>query len=394
MRDLAMKDLVRPLEAEWQTALDGVLAKMGAPKTTDVTRLAPKLAELSRAYNAAEASADRKPVPLEARVAFSFARDVPKGAAAIRELVAAGLVSLPLRILDVGAGLGAMTWGAVRALEAAGLKGKVEALLVDADPRALEVATKIAAAAPRAAAHEGGIELAITTRRERVGAKLPQADLVIVGQVLSELDLELDESARIEKHAAFVGGLLRDSVAENGALVVIEPALRDRTRHLHAVRDRLLAGGGGATVFGPCLHADACPALANEGDWCHEDVAVDLPPWLVPLARAAGLRYQGLTFSHLVLRRDDERLVSRTKEGGLRLRVVSDVMRTKGKTELFACTAAGARVRLRRLERDEKAAPSGWDDLHRGDVLVVSPVPDDNGRLSPTVEIDVWPSRH
>lgn len=388
-----MSALVQPLEDEWQSVLDGVLGKMGAPKTSDVARLGPKLAELSRAYNEGAAGADKKPVPLEARVAFSFARDVPKGAAAVRELVLAGLLSTPLRILDVGAGLGAMTWGVVRALEASGAKGNVEALLVDADARALEVATKIAAAAPR-----GAIDVTITTRTARVGTKLalPQADLVIVGQVLSELDTELDERARVEKHAAFIGDLLRDSVADGGALVIVEPALRDRTRHLHAVRDRL-AGKAGATIFGPCLHAEACPALVKEEDWCHEDVAVDLPAWLVPLARAAGLRYQGLTFSHLVLRKDEGRLVTRLKEGGLRLRVVSDVMRTKGKTEVFACTAAGRRVRLRRLERDEKASPSGWDELHRGDVLTVTPAPeeaDEKGRLDSTVEIDVWPSRH
>jgi ribosomal protein RSM22 (predicted rRNA methylase) len=379
--------LVHALEDEWQAVLDGVLAKMGAPRTSDVARLAPKLAELSRAYNEGAAGADKKPVPLEARVAFSFARDVPKGAAAVRELVAADLLSTPLRILDIGAGLGAMTWGVVRALEAAGKTGRVEALLVDVDARALEVASKIANAAPR-----GSVELAITTRTQRVGAKLPQADLVIVGQVLSELDNDIDATARVEKHAALVSDLLRDSVAEGGALVIVEPALRERTRHLHAVRDRLV--GRGATVFAPCLHAEACPALVKEDDWCHEDVAVDLPPWLVPLARAAGLRFQGLTFSHLVLRKDEGKLVTRLREGGLRLRVVSDVLRTKGKTEIFACTAAGQRVRLRRLERDEKASPSAWDELNRGDVLTVSPAPDENGRLATTVEIDVWPPRH
>jgi hypothetical protein len=385
-------DLVRPLEDEWQAVLDAVLSKMGAPKTSDVARLAPKLEELSRAYNEGAAGADEKPVPLEARVAFSFARDAPKGAAAARELVAAGLLATPLRILDLGAGLGAMTWGIVRALEASGANGNVEALLVDADARALDVATKIAAAAP---APRGSIDLAITTRVERLGAKLPEADLVLVGQVLSELDTELDPAARIEKHATLVSDLLRDTVADHGALVIVEPALRDRTRHLHAVRDRL--AGRGTTIFAPCLHADACPALATEDAWCHEDLPVDLPKWLVPLARAAGLRFQGLTFSYLVLRKDEARLVTRLREGGLRLRVVSEVMPTKGKTELFACTAAGRRVRLRRLARDEKAAPSGWDELERGDVLTVTPEPeeaDEKGRIAGTAEIDVWPRGH
>ncbi len=390
--------LVRPLEDPWREALDRVLGKLGAPRTDDVARLAPKLAQLSQAYNtgAAGAGAANDAVPLEARVAFSFARDVPKAAAAVRELVASGLLALrgdaPLRILDVGAGLGAMTWGVVRALEAAGARGKVESLLVDADARALSAAEQIAAAAPRPA----GIEVSVATRTSRLGGgppRLPVADLVIGGQVLSELDTSLDPELRVDRHVTLLTDLLKSSVAPGGTLVVVEPALRDRTRHLHAVRDRMIAAGAPApvTVFAPCLHAHECPALASEGDWCHEDVAVDLPSWLVPLARAAGLRWQGLTFSYLVLRSDGAKLVDRTRAGTLRLRVVSDVMPTKGKSELFACTDAGRRVRMRRLERDEKAVATGWDELRRGDVVTVTGAIDDKGRLAPSVAIDVWP---
>lgn len=386
--------LVRPLDEAWRATLDGVLARLGAPRIDDVGRLAPKLAELSHAYNTGAAGVTNAPVPLEARVAFSFARDVPKGAAAVRELVASGVLALredaPLRILDVGAGLGAMTWGVVRALEAAGGRGQVEALLVDADARALAAAEQIAAGAPP----REGVTVALTTRTTRLGGgpvRLPQADLVLAGQVLSELDTALDPALRVDRHAALLSELLKSSVAPGGALVVVEPALRDRTRHLHAVRDRLVEAG--VAVFAPCLHAHACPALATEGDWCHEDVAVDLPAWLVPLARAAGLRWQGLTFSYLVLRGGD-RLVDRVRGGGLRLRVVSDVMHTKGKTELFACTEAGRRVRMRRLERDERTVPTGWEELRRGDVVTVTGDVDDKGRLAPSVAIDVWPRGH
>lgn len=391
--------LVRPLEDPWREALDRVLAQLGAPRTDDVARLAPKLAELSRAYNTGAAGGTNEALPLEARVAFSFARDVPKGAAAVRELVAGGALALregaPLRILDVGAGLGAMTWGVVRALEAAGARGKVEALLVDADARALAAAEQIAAVAPK----PGGIELSLTTRTSRLGGgppRLPAADLVIAGQVLSELDTALDPALRVDRHVTLLSELAKGSVAPGGALVVVEPALRDRTRHLHAVRDRMIAAGPPSplTLFAPCPHAHACPALASEGDWCHEDVAIDLPAWLVPLARAAGLRWQGLTFSYLVLRSGGERLVDQVKGGGLRLRVVSDVMHTKGKTELFACTEAGRRVRMRRLERDEREVATGWDELRRGDVVTVTGEVDDKGRLAPSIAIDVWPRGH
>lgn len=414
------------LEEPWRAVLDDVLRTLRAPSTADVAKLAPRLAELSRAYNQGKAGEGSAPVPLEARVAFSFARDVPKGAAAVAELVTAGLLRVPsgegappLRIVDLGAGLGAMTWGVARALASAGQAGAIEALLVDVDGAALAAGASIARAArsvDRAALGLGGVELAIQTREGRIDSgaipPLPRADLVLVGQVLSELDVPLAESApaeRAERHAAMLRSLLDTACTPEGAVVVIEPALRDRSRHLHAVRDALVGRGAGAPVlFAPCLHSGPCPALASEGDWCHEDRGVDLPPWLVPLARAAGLRYQGLTFSYLVLRREGptlrEVVARRAAEpvrDRVRLRVVSDRMPSKGKIEVFACTERGERVRLRRLDRDATEANAPFEELARGDVVdvVVREAPDappaalDRGRLARAAAVDVHPTR-
>ena len=209
-------------------------------------------------------------------------------------------------------------------------------------------------------------------------------DLVLVGQLLSELDGGMDPASRATAHASWLGLLVDRFVAPGGSLVVVEPALRDRTRHLHAVRDGILAARS-ASVFAPCTHCGGCPALAAEGDWCHEDLRVDLPPWLVPVARAAGLRYEGLTFSYLVLRRDDATLARRVEapaSAGL-FRVVSDRMKTKGKIERFLCGELlgehGARVvgraRAMRLDRHATDDNGAWEDLRRGDVVAIAPVP-------------------
>ena len=80
--------LVRPLEPRWEGVLDAVLGRLpGRFSTREVGRLGPRVEALSRAYNAGEAEGRRTKLPVEARVAFSFPRDVPKGAAAVRELV-------------------------------------------------------------------------------------------------------------------------------------------------------------------------------------------------------------------------------------------------------------------------------------------------------------------
>jgi ribosomal protein RSM22 (predicted rRNA methylase) len=401
------RTLVAPLEARWQGIVDEVL-RPHRLATADVAKLAPKVAELSRAYNAAKAEGRRTRLPLEARIAFSFPRDVPKGAGAVRELVASGALAIPrdrpLRVLDLGAGLGAMTWGLVRALSAAGGSGRVEAMLVDEDAEALGAARSIADAA-RAALGAAPVALAVRARTAGAGSAgdlralsvLGRHDVVILGQVLSELDPRAEPAVRLERHAALVEEALATLLAPGGALVVVEPALRDRTRHLHAVRDRLIERGA-ATVFAPCPHEGACPMLPIDTEWCHEDLPVDLPAWTAPLARAAGLRWQGLTFSYLVLRRDGARPTTGASPGVVRFRVVSDLLRSKGKAELFVCCEDGARRRIRQLDRD--AGAEAFGELGRGDVVTMTssdarPPIDERGRVQPCmhVAIDVAPAR-
>jgi hypothetical protein len=386
---------VRSLEPAWQPVIDATLSAVArregrSPlRTSDVGRLSPKLVELSRAYNEGEAEGSKTKLPLDARVAFSFVRDVPKGAAAVRELVGSDVFGLAsrhtLRLLDLGAGLGAMTWGVVRALGEAGFRGEVEATLVDEDTDSLYAARDIVRAAEEHGVVPRGVTLRIETRTASLGAGRTEAharyDLVVLGQVLSELSPRDPAEQRREDHASLVRELVAQALLPKGNIVIVEPALRTRTRHLHAVRDVLLASGA-VSVVAPCLHTAACPMLATETDWCHEDLPVDLPAWLVPLARAAGLRWQGLTFSYLVLGSPSVSAPSQTRtEASLRrFRAVSDLLRSKGKVELLACDERGVLQRIRRLDRDagsEQGFP--FDKLRRGDVVTLTALGESRG---------------
>lgn len=371
----------------------------GWPSAADVGELAPALVELSRRYNleGTDALLDAAPGATAkggpearalraARLAFSLPRDAAKAAAAVRELGAAGLLRVPgdrpFRLLDVGAGLGAMTFGVHAALGAEG-GGAVHADLVDHDAAALELAGAVAKELARAEAP--GPALRLAPRTTRVTGRVGQGpyDLVIAGQVLSELDRELDAAARVARHAALLLELARE-LRPDGALVVVEPALRDRTRHLHAVRDALL--GSALAPFAPCVHRAACPALAREGDWCHEDLAVDLPEGARALARGAGLRWEGLTFAYLVLRRDGVSLGDVAGRGPGLARIVSSPIVTKGKRELVLCgeLATGpGRAKVRRLDRERSPSNEAWDALGRGDLVRVDPAPADGARLGP-----------
>ena len=89
-------------------------------------------------------------------------------------------------------------------------------------------------------------------------------DVILLGQVLTETLPGSSAELRIADHAAMIHALFTDSLEENGALIIVEPALRDRTRHLHALRDHLLTSPA-ITLFAPCLHRESCPALLRGG---------------------------------------------------------------------------------------------------------------------------------
>lgn len=388
MSGLARLDLVKPLDESFVPLLHGIAARRKLPSVRDPERLADNVAALSLVYNGRDKSkggpADAR--YLGARLGFSFPRDVPKGAAAVAELILTGALNLArgeLRVLDLGAGLGATSRGVARALGAAGQKGNLLVDLVDADETALAIAEEIVRTRPK----EEGVSLAVRTITRDANdyeRRTKPYDLIVVGQTLSEMDAGLPEAERVEKHVALVSRLVREDLTPRGSLVLIEPALRDRSRHLHAVRDALAEAG--VTIFAPCLHARRCPALVRENDWCHEDLAIELPPWLVPVARGAGLRFEGLTFSYLVLRRDDLTLAkaltpgTRASGDSLVARAVSGPLVSKGKHEVLLCPQQASAelpglMRGMRLDRHRADANLAWSHLERGDVVRLTPAP-------------------
>jgi ribosomal protein RSM22 (predicted rRNA methylase) len=301
---------------------------------------------------------------LAARAAFFTVADAMKIAIPLGELAGRGALPScrPLRIVDIGAGCGAMSLGIVATIEAT---AALEMTLIDRDVDAL----RIAAAALRDLATRRCVTVDVTTRVADVeSTSLPAADLVVMGSVLNELAIAA-RLALVERALA--------ATAEDGALILIEPALRDTSRALHELRDAVLTNQR-AHVFAPCTRRAApCPMLANPDDWCHEDRLVELPPLTAELARLTHLRDNGLKLSYLVLRHDTTPLV----DANGAWRVVSAPFAAKGKHEVFGCSDAG-RVPLRLLKRNRSEANRAFEPAKRGDVIVTdAPVSDDRVEL-------------
>lgn len=353
-------------DALWVAAARRLPAELLRP-----ARLAEAIVERSRRYTsererlAERLSGAAAAADLAARALFFAVTDAAKIALPLAELAARELVpaARPLRVVDLGAGAGAMTLGLADVLAHADPPVDLAVVAIDRDDAALALMRDAAGELARTL----GGAIAVETRCEdvrRLAAAAESADLVLAGGLLNELD-EPDRAPLLERALA--------ALAPGGALVVIEPALRATSRALHRLRDDLLARGA-AHVFAPCTRAGPCPALADERDWCHEDRPLALAPRSAQLAAATGLRDTGIKFSYLVLRRDPTPLVA-PAPGRVPLRVVSRPEKAKGRRELTACGPAGW-VPLRLLTRHRSDANRAFERARRGDLLLV---PDGRG---------------
>ncbi|HEX2689146.1 MAG TPA: small ribosomal subunit Rsm22 family protein, partial [Kofleriaceae bacterium] len=159
---------------------------------------------------------------LAARAMFFTVADAMKIAIPLGELLHRGALpaARPLRIVDLGAGCGAMSLGTIATLPAGG-NTRLDILAIDRDGAALAIAR----AAIRAFAARRDIAASLATRDDDVHrARLPAADLVVIGTLLNELAA----GARIELVLRALA-----AVGDDGAVIIIEPALRDTTRALH-----------------------------------------------------------------------------------------------------------------------------------------------------------------
>lgn len=346
------------LPSELESALYDAAGAAGLPLAT--AQLTRAIIDRSERYTSDRARlAVKSDGDLAARAVFWTATDAMKVCIPLAELANRDALPSrrPLRVVDLGAGCGAMSLGLLTMIR------EVEIVAIDRDTAALAIAKRaIERFTP-----------AITTRTGDVTkAPIPACDLVVMGTVLNEL-AEPEALAVVERALA--------AVAEDGAVIVIEPALRATSRALHAVRDALITRG--AHVFAPCTRRIApCPALADPDDWCHEDRPLSLPPRTAELARLTHLRDGGMKFAYLTVRKQPRALV----DDGWRL--VSAARVAKGKHEIIGCSDAG-RLTLRLLKRNRTPENREFERAVRGEVIATGDPPTDRIEITgPITRID------
>jgi hypothetical protein len=262
-----------------------------------------------------------------------------------------------LRLADLGAGPGSATLGV--ALFSG--SREIEAALVDRD-RGWDVRPLLGTYLDRAAVR------VVRSGSDPFAIQGLPFDVIVAAHLLIELDLPLDVLAR-RLHEQ-----VETALAPGGVWVAIEPATRGATRRLHHLREALIERG--VEVLAPCLHQARCPMLARDADWCHEARGWRQPRYHERLDRLTGLDKRALSFAFLAFGRRPLPSVEEVRAA----RVVSSLLREKGRSRFRSCDAGGRLHEWDLLQRTGGPIAERVDALQRGELVVLPR--DGGGRLA------------
>lgn len=342
--------------------------------------LSRAVADLSRAYTrerddfAALVGDDRA---YSARLQFFLSRDLLKVHGPLAELhsVHALPAARRWRVLDLGAGLGTTSLGVARFGAVSGCVDGLSVTAVDVDPEALELFEALA----RDLRLLPGVPIALETHAHDLTRSFLPAnvrgpfELIVIGLALNELNGALGEAELAARLLACA-----EQLSDDGCMILLEPALRETSRALHAVRDQLIERvrhtGKALHVFAPCLHEGPCPMRVRERDYCHERIPCSLPAPLAELALSAQLRERDLTYSYLTLHRQARSLAELRSSQPL-LRAISGQLTSKGKREVWLCQPGHA-LRAMRLDRHRTQDNAVFEAAQRGNIVhIAGPLP-------------------
>lgn len=274
-------------------------------------------------------------------------------------------------VLDLGSGPGTGTLAVLDWWHQQALPYALSVTAIDGSKAALGQSRQLwdrycEAASVRAASlqvNEGDLERRVWF--EQVKQRAP-FDLIIVANCLNEVYLDAHDST--EMRAELISESL-SLLASNGTMMIIEPALRETSRRLLQVRDRLLQEKR-CTAYSPCLHENDCPAMINPHDWCHEERTWDPPAVIQQIDERVGFIKDALKFSYLLLRKDGKTIVERRPDV---YRVVSELREMKGEKRAWLCNEHG-RQEIGRQDRLASAQNQTFDQWHRGAIVQVEQI--------------------
>ena len=136
-----------------------------------------------------------------------------------------------------------------------------------------------------------------------------------------------------------------ENLEENSLIIWIEPALKIQSRRLLEVRQEILKQkGDDLKLLLPCIGEQACGALAEPEDWCHEEVSWWRAPYYKQIDDLAKLDRKTLPFSYLVFVKGKQSLpeiLPKLQQAKSIHRLVSPAHKIGKEQEFFLCGQDG-----------------------------------------------------
>jgi ribosomal protein RSM22 (predicted rRNA methylase) len=272
----------------------------------------------------------------------------------------------PLRVLDLGCGSGAASFALLEALNEKCPGMVVEHYGVDRSGLNLDAARELS----EMLSFEN---ITVTSEWLRRDVTSPQFswenkpfnqpwDVILMSFSFGEFVVDLED-----EQAVAVMTDLADALQPSGVAIITEPALMETAVRLEVVRDAI-AESDQLQILAPCLHQQACPALARKTFWCHEVRKWRPPESLAYLNTRLHRDIRFLKFSMLVFEKSETPADTTVADHAFRL--VSPVAKKSGQLVCKGCAASGTINTYEWLTRHlSKNQVKHQLDLERGDCV-------------------------
>ncbi|MBL7684680.1 MAG: hypothetical protein JNK65_01430, partial [Deltaproteobacteria bacterium] len=202
--------------------------------------------------------------------------------------------------------------------------------------------------------------------------KNDQYDLIVASNFMNEWT-----HTKAEDKVKFLEKIYQRHLHKEGFLVLVDPALQRPSRALQEIRD-VVAKKKSLHIFAPCLHDKDCPMLkATDRDWCHFYISWKEPPFLKELDKLLKNKNEYLKCSYMIFSAKNisayDTLEVKAQKHQVH-RAVSNLMGSKGKSELVLCGPSG-RWHITRLDKSKSPSNKSFTDLKRGDLVYLEKIP-------------------
>jgi len=274
-----------------------------------------------------------------------------------------------IQILDLGSGAGAAGFAAALALNDAFPEQRVQLTLVDQEKHLLNLADNL---------HRD----VLVTNRKNISVSKVTADFTDIHAWKSQrhaawdlitLSFSLNEAFTDKPVQEIFDWLqqLRHCLKPGGIILMLEPSLKESSERLEHLRN-LAALDEKWHIWGPCLHRQTCPLLANKKFWCHEVKGWKLPRSVQMINNHMRRTPEDLKFSFLMLGSQAPEVIAPSPS---HLRLIAPIAAMHGKLLTSGCNSAGEaaeydfltrhldRPTVRQLTRLERGSVVDWPDL-------------------------------